>query len=83
MLQGTLGLGINDTDTIAGGYVDPNLVVHGFIRAANGTITTFNAPGAGTGALQGTGGLSINSAGAVAGGYRDASGVAHAFVLTP
>jgi len=29
-------------------------VAHGFVRAPNGVITTFDAPGAGTGAGQGT-----------------------------
>jgi hypothetical protein len=34
---------------IAGDYADASFVFHGFVRAANGTITTFDAPDAGTG----------------------------------
>ena len=36
------------------------------------TITTFSAPGAGTGAGQGTGGFGINPQGTVVGSYLDA-----------
>ena len=53
---------------------------HGFMRAKNGTITTFDAPGAGTGPGQGTIPLSINPQGAIAGSYTDASNVNHSFV---
>jgi hypothetical protein len=55
-------------------------VYHGFVRAANGTITDFDAPGAGTGIGQGTIPRSINTAGVIAGDYRDASNVDHGFV---
>src|ERR1700731_3835579 len=44
------------------------------------TITTFDAPGAGTGPGQGTQGIAINPAGMVAGAYTDASGVNHGFL---
>ena len=40
---------------------------HGFVRTADGVITTFGATGGGTGPTQGTLGYSIDSAGAVAG----------------
>src|ERR1019366_123173 len=43
-------------------------------------FTTFEAPGAGTGASQGTISFSINTAGAVAGMYYDANYVYHGFV---
>jgi hypothetical protein len=59
-------------------------VCHGFLRAPDGTITTFDAPGAGgetvcgffataIGVLggQGTYGISINPAGAISGSYID------------
>jgi len=39
----------------------------GFVRAASRAITTFGAPGAGTGANQGTIAVSINNAGSIAG----------------
>jgi predicted membrane protein len=69
-------------------------VAHGFVRAANGTITTFSAPGAavngtlasllqamGSGPpTQGTGALSINTAGTIAGAYAKPTGIAHGFV---
>ena len=80
--QGTFGFNINAAGDIAGLYFDATVALHGLVRAANGTITSFDAPGAGTGMLQGTGGLGINTAGTVAGGYLDAGAVAHGFVLT-
>ena len=51
-----------------------------FARAKEPTITTFDAPGAGTGAGQGTTGEAINAAGAIAGIYIDASNVYHGFL---
>ena len=56
---------------------------HGFVRAANGTVTSFDAPGAGTKATQGTSPSSINTAGDITGTYSDTSSAAHGFVLTP
>jgi hypothetical protein len=81
--QGTGGLSINTAGIIAGTYSDSNAMYHGFERAANGTITTFDAPGAGTGSLQGTVGFSINTAGMIAGTYGDANTVFHGFILVP
>src|SRR5215475_15773110 len=45
---------ISPDGTITGYYVDSAFVNHGFVRDANGAITTFDVPGAGTGATQGT-----------------------------
>ena len=42
------------------------------MRATDGTITTFDAPGAGTGLFEGTIAGTINPAGAIAGYYCDA-----------
>ncbi len=53
---------------------------HGFLRARDGTFTTFDAPGAGKGANQGTFASSINPAGAITGTYKDASMVSHGFL---
>ena len=50
---------------------------------ADGKITTFEAPGAGTGQLQGTAGISINAAGVITGTYLDANSAFHGFVRTP
>jgi len=79
-LLGTAALNINTAGVITGGYVDASAVAHGFVRATNGTITTFDAPGAGMGTLQGTGGFSINTAGVITGAYFDANGTSHGFV---
>jgi hypothetical protein len=68
---------------IAGGYLDANSAYHGFVRSPDGKITTFDAPGAGTGAGQGTDAVSINPAGVIAGFYIDASSVDHGFVRFP
>ena len=53
---------------------------HGYVRAPDGTFTTFDAPGAGTGLFQGTNPFSINPAGAIAGYTVDASNVTHGFL---
>jgi hypothetical protein len=42
--QGTLSQGINPEGTIAGNYLDASYVSHGFVRASDGTIITFDAP---------------------------------------
>src|ERR1051326_1575435 len=44
------------------------------------TITTFDAPGAGTGPLQGTYATNINPSGTIIGFSRDANNVRHGFV---
>jgi predicted membrane protein len=81
--QGTGGISINTAGDIAGTYADSSVVVHGFVRATNGTLTAFSIPGAGTGTLQGTVGVGINTSGAVTGTYLDSSSVFHGFVLSP
>ena len=83
--QGTLPsgfLGINAKGTITGAYVDANNVNHGFVRAPDGAITTFDVPGSGTGAFQGTSPIGINAEGAITGYYIDASNVGHGFLRT-
>src|ERR1700740_697248 len=61
--QGTTPYAINPAGAIAGQYLDASNVLHGFLRAVDGTITTIDAPGAGTGSGQGTVVRSINPAG--------------------
>ena len=39
-------LSLNDSGASAGIYTDANKLVHGFIRLANGSFTSFDAPGA-------------------------------------
>ena len=51
---GTLASFINPAGAITGLYTDTNYAAHGFVRAPDGTITTFDAPGAGTGFGEGT-----------------------------
>ena len=72
--------GLNVEGQIAGWYVDANNVYHGYVRAPDGTITTFNAPGAGTGAYQGTLCYGVNPAGETPGVYYDATGALHGFL---
>jgi len=86
-----LPTGINPAGAITGTYIVgsgyPNILNHGFVRAPDGTITTFDAPGAGTGPFQGTtagvsgfGGPPINPAGVITGHYVDSGGVLHGFL---
>jgi hypothetical protein len=63
----TLVAGINPAGVITGGYLDANIVEHTYLRAPDGTFTTFDAPGAGTGPFQGTGPNGMNPAGAITG----------------
>jgi hypothetical protein len=68
---------------ISGGYVDSSSVFHGFVLTPDGTFTSFDAPGAGTGPGQGTEACSVdclNPAGATAGEYADANFTIHGFV---
>jgi hypothetical protein len=56
-------LAINPAGAVTGDYTDANFSVHGFLRARDGTITTFDAPGAVFGTLP----TAINPAGVVTG----------------
>jgi predicted membrane protein len=71
---------INPMGTITGYYLDASFVAHGFVRHADGTITTFDVPGAGTGPGQGTVGSGISPAGVIAGSYVDSNNVIHGIV---
>jgi hypothetical protein len=74
---------------IVGGFEDSsgNFVAHGLIRSPEGRLTTFDAPGAGTGLYQGTGcpgcNFGGNRWGAIAGTYTDANNVFHGFLRGP
>ena len=83
--RGTIPLSVNTGGVIAGIYttgtsLSGTTFYHGFMRAANGTITTFDAPGAGTNTAQGTAPSAINASGTITGTYADSSGVEHGFV---
>lgn len=66
-----------------GQYFDSNFVSHGIVRAADGTIVTFDAPGAGTSPFEGTGAISISPSGQVMGSYVDSNFTFHGFVRNP
>jgi hypothetical protein len=82
---GTQALANNDLGESVGVYTDTNIVPHGFIRAADGKITSFDAPGAGLGAGldQGTVAYSVNDFGVIAGQFEDPSNVFHGFIRFP
>ena len=71
---------VNPTGEIVGLYSDGDYVVHSYLRAANGSITTLDDPTAGTAADQGTASLAINASGTIAGTYADANSVLHGFI---
>jgi hypothetical protein len=73
---------VNSAGAVTGSYYDQNGALHGFVRAPDGTITTFDAPGAGTGSGQGTLACAINPAGAIAGLSQDNNGVYHGLLRT-
>jgi hypothetical protein len=71
--RGTVPTGILPDGTIAGAVYDSSDVLHAFVRAPNGVITTFDAPGAGTGHHQGTAAEGMNAKGAITGSVIDAN----------
>ena len=73
---GTQPTAINPAGAITGFYVEATSPNQGFVRAADGTITTFAAPGA----SQGTQPAAISATGAITGDYIDANGVNHGFL---
>jgi hypothetical protein len=81
-LQGTGGISINKAGAIAGFCVlaGSGNVAHGYVRAADGTVTVFDAPGAGTSKNQGTFPSSINTGGVITGMFSDTNSVYHGFV---
>jgi len=84
--QGTLPENINAGGEITGLITDGNYFDHGFVRAPNGQITVFDAPGAGSppgGEFYGTVPYNNNDEGAITGYYNDATGFAHGFLRTP
>jgi hypothetical protein len=55
-------------------------VIHGFVRDSEGTITSFDGPGAGTTMGNGSVGEMINDAGTIPGVSLDNNGLNHAFI---
>ncbi len=76
---------INPQGAMTGYFVDANNVVHGYVRAPDGNIASFDAPGADltAGNFNGTFPAGINLFGTIEGSYYDASNVSHGFVRTP
>lgn len=84
--QGTvvaLETGLSNDGNLTGWYYDSGQAVHGYLREADGTITSFDNVAAGSMAYQGTYGGSINCKGEIAGGVLDSSYVYHGFVRHP
>ena len=84
-LTSTVPMSINSEGVVTGVYFDVNVAVgspdHGFVRAADGTITSFDGPGAGTALFTATVPLSINSEGVITGWYAGAGdSTSHGFV---
>jgi hypothetical protein len=77
--QGTFPASINQAGDVTGNYVDANDMGHGFVRASNGTFTTFDVPG---GTITDSA-SSINPSGSVAGAYtylNDPNFVEHGYL---
>ena len=81
--QGTYALSINPAGMVTGYYEDANDVNHSYARAPDGTITEFDAPGAGTGYTDGTFAMGINPAGTITGYYTDANFLFRSFMRSP
>ena len=64
-------------------FVDANDAHHGFVCAADGTISRFDVTDAGGGAHQGTQGVGIDDKGWISGDYIDANNVGHGFLRDP
>lgn len=78
--NGTFGVGLTPSGEIEGVFVDVNGVLHGFMRSNQGTFSTYDAPGAGTGAGQGTLPESNNTLDTITGQYIDGNFVNHGFL---
>ena len=65
--QGTSPVSINPAGQIVGIYFDADFATHGFVRATDGGIISFDAPGA----VYGTNPVAITPQGSVVGTYTD------------
>jgi hypothetical protein len=73
--------GINPAGTVTGILNDGFNVYRGFLRTSDGTMTVFDAPGAGTGNFQGTMPIGITPGGLVAGVYVEPKDGNHGFLF--
>ena len=69
---------MNPAGAITGTYFDENGVGHAFVRAQDGSMRTFDAPGAVAGSFA----EAINSSGVVTGSYEDSAALIHGFLRT-
>jgi len=67
----TQAVGINSAGQVTGDYVTADHTGHGFLRETDGTIVTFDAPGAAVGSNLGTWPRAINPTGQIVGYYDD------------
>jgi hypothetical protein len=74
--QGTSPASINPAGQIVGTYFDSNFATHGFVRATDGTITSFDAPGM----INGSAPPLITPQGLIVGTYFDANFATHIFL---
>ena len=79
--RGTFPFAISFGGEITGFYTDATNANHGFLRDNKGVITTYDAPGAGTGPGQGTFGGGFASSGTIMGNYYDADNLSHGFLM--
>jgi len=73
----TYPLGLNSEGDSVGYWDTDGVVTHGYVRRANGQISTLDVPDA-----AGTAAFAINDRGQVAGYFADAAGALHGFVKT-
>jgi hypothetical protein len=73
---GTSAVSINPAGEIVGNYFDASFVTHGFLRTTDGTITSFDAPGAGVATFP----VAITPQGLIVGWYFDANFGQHIFL---
>jgi hypothetical protein len=70
--------GLNPAGAVTGQYLDASNLNHGYVRAPNGAITTFDVPGAHQTFVN-----CINPAGVIAGFYGVGDSVSHGYVRAP
>src|SRR6516162_4432333 len=79
---------INPEGVVVGTYDDANGAIHGYLRAADGTLTKFDVPGSFCTSFNGfltscASPTGINPHGEITGSYSDVNGFFHGFLLAP
>ncbi len=83
--RGTIALGVNSAGTVVGTYItgsytDGTSYYYGFAQTLDGTVTTIEAPDAGTGNKDGTVAMGINASGEITGLFFATKQVPFGFV---